>query len=111
MVILPVLIGIAIAVLAVVLVVKARGYPLVQRRFPTRAQVAISAIVTIALVVLWLYFELSPALLPLLILIQWIPFWSRPGQEAPRTRLLLVLVVGLTVAVVVATGMFWLMRG
>ena len=107
--ILPILIGIAVLALAifgVILFLKARGSPIVERRFPRRIQLAILSATTIVLVALWLIFDLFPAMLHALIVVQWIPLLSRQEPGIPKSRLILILVTGFTVLLMLGTTVF-----
>ena len=63
---LPILISIAVlalAILGVLHFLNARGSPMVESHFPRRIQLAISSGTTVVLVILWVIFDLSPAML------------------------------------------------
>ena len=113
MLILPILIGIAVLALtifSIILFLRARGSPMVERRFPRRIQLAISSATTIVLVALWLRFDLSLAILPALIVVQWMPLLSRRELSSPKSRLILIFVAGLTVLLMLGTTVFWLAK-
>ena len=113
MLILPILTGIAVlalAILGVLLFLRARGSPMVEHRFPRWIQLVIPAGTTVALVTLWVIFNLAPAILPALVVVQWIPLLSRREPGSPKSRLILIPMVGLTVLLVLGTTVFWLAR-
>lgn len=112
MLILPIFIGIAVLVLAfgIIQYLRTRGTPVAERRFSRRTQLAISSGTTVVLVVLWLIFNLSPAILPALIVVQWIPLLSRREPKVPKSKLILIAVAGLTVLLMLGTTVFWLGR-
>ena len=106
MLILPILTGIAVlalAILGALLFLRAKGWPIAERRFPRRIQLAIPLGTSVVLVALWVIFDLSPAILPVLIVVQWIPLLSRQEPDAPKSGLILILLV-------LGTTGFWLAR-
>ena len=108
----PILIGIAVLALALGIIqyLRARSSPVAERRFSRRTQLAISSGTAVVLVVLWLRFNLSPAILPALIVVQWLPLLSRRDLVAPKSKLTLIALAGLIVLLTRGTTVFWLGR-
>ena len=113
MLIVLVLIGIAIlalAILGLLRFMEARGSHMVERpiRRPTHLVFAVGS--TAVLVTLWVIFDLSKAILPVLIVTQWLPFLSSREPKSLQPRLILIPVVGLIVLLTLGTTVFWLAR-
>jgi len=95
----------------IMVLLKMRGTPLVQPRYGRRVHIGIAIGSSLLLGALWLIYDLPIALLPVLIITQWITVFARRDSPPPKTRLILALVVGLTASLVLGTAVFWWLLG
>ena len=112
----PQIIYIAVAVIVLVLLVavvvlKAKGKLGSRRQPATRKQVAITFGATLILAVLWIYFDLTPALLPVLTVPIWLPLLTNQETEPSRPRWVFVALASLGVGVLAAITLYLFLRG
>lgn len=73
-------------------------------------QFLVAAVMTAILITLWMVFDLSYPILPILIILQWIPYIKNREQTSDSERLLLLAMSGLTTLLIVGSILFLMVR-
>lgn len=109
----PIAIAIAALVILVgliLLVLKAKGGSIKERRSPKRLQVGFCVTATVVLIVLWIDYDLSVAIFPAVMLPIWIPLLTQSEQRNTKPILLIVALLVGTALLVAAPVLFFVVR-